>query len=153
MKTLRSADIAAGLFLMVLGVLTLWASSQIVTTMEHRLSPRALPYTVGILIIGCGAGMAFKARRSQSAGSRIAWPDRAGVGIVLVTLVAVGLYNAFLNLLGLPLATFLYVGFSIWSLKPGKWITAAVTALVCGLLSHFVFIRMLGLSFPEGTLF
>jgi putative tricarboxylic transport membrane protein len=152
-KTLRSADIAAGVFLAVLGLLTLWASSTIVTTMEHRLSPRALPYAVGILIFGCGVGMALKAWRSHGPDSGISWPDAWGVRIIIVTLVSIGLYNGFLNLLGLPTATFLYIAFSIWYLKREKWMTALLTGLACGVTSHFVFIQMLGLSFPEGIFF
>jgi putative tricarboxylic transport membrane protein len=152
-KTLRSADIAAGLFLAVLGLLTLWASSTIVTTMEHRLSPRALPYAVGILIAGCGVGMAVKAWRSRGPGAAIDWPDATGVRIIVVTLLSIGLYNALMNLLGLPSATFLYIAGSIWYLKRAKWITALLTGLACGILSHYVFISLLGLSFPEGILF
>jgi putative tricarboxylic transport membrane protein len=152
-KTLRSADIVAGIFLAVLGLLTLWAASNIVTTMEHRLSPRALPYAIGILIFGCGIGMAVKAWRSKGAGPVIQWPDAIGIRIIGVTLAAIGLYNAFLNLLGLPIATFLYIAGSIWYLNRTKWITALLTGLACGILSHFVFISLLGLSFPEGIFF
>jgi putative tricarboxylic transport membrane protein len=152
-KTLRSADIVAGCFLALLGLLTLWAASNIVTTMEHRLSPRALPYAIGILIFGCGIGMAVKAWRSKGAGPVIQWPDAIGIRIIGVTLAAIGLYNAFLNLLGLPIATFLYIAGSIWYLNRTKWITALLTGLACGILSHFVFISLLGLSFPEGIFF
>jgi len=152
-KTLRSADIVAGGFLALLGLLTLWAGSNIVTTMEHRLSPRALPYAIGILIFGCGLGMAVKAWRSRGPDSAISWPDGVGVRTNLVMLAAIGLYNGFLNLLGLPIATFLYIAGSIWYLNRAKWITALLTGLACGILSHFVFISLLGLSFPEGIFF
>jgi putative tricarboxylic transport membrane protein len=152
-KTLRSADIVAGWFLAVVGLLTLWAASTIVTTMEHRLSPRALPYAVGILLFGCGIGMAMKAWRSHGPGPTISWPDGTGVQTNVVTLAAIGLYNGFLNLLGLPIATFLYIALSIWYLNRTKWVIALLTGLVCGVLSHYVFIRMLGLSFPEGIFF
>ena len=153
MKTLRSADIVGGCFLSVLGLLTLWAASTIVTTMEHRLSPRALPYAVGLLIFGCGVGMAAKAWRARGADSAIGWPDAAGIRTIVVSLAAVGLYNGFLELLGLPLATFLYIALSIWYLNRAKWATALLTGIVCGVVSHYVFIRLLGLSFPEGVLF
>lgn len=152
-KTLRLADIAAGLFLTLLGLMALWASSTIVTTMEHRLSPRALPYTVGLLIFGCGVGMAIKAWRSHGPASAIQWPDGTGIRTIVVTLASIGFYNAFLNLLGLPVATFLYIAGSIWYLNRTKWITALLSGLVCGVLSHYVFINLLGLSFPEGIFF
>jgi putative tricarboxylic transport membrane protein len=153
MKTLKAADMAAVCFLAVLGLLTLWASTTIVTTMEYRLSPRALPYAVGLLILGCGIGLAIKALRYRGPATAVHWPDAAGVRTIFVSLIAIGLYNAFLNLLGLPVATFLYVAFTIWQLNRTKWGVALLTGLVCGVFPYWVFIRMLGLSFPEGILF
>lgn len=153
MKTLRSADLTTGIFLTIVGLLTLVASTTIVTTMEHRLSPRALPYAVGLLIFGCGIGMAIKAWRFRGPDPVIEWPDGMGVRIVLITLVSIGLYNGLMNLLGLPVATFLYIAFSIWYMNRTKWLTALLTGLVCGVMSHYVFINLLGLSFPEGVLF
>jgi len=152
-KTLRSADIATGLLLAMLGLLALWASSSIVTTMEHRLSPRALPYAVAFLILFCGIGIAIKAWRFRGPDPEIKWPDRAGINIIIVSLASIGFYNAFMNLLGLPLATFFYITFSIWYLNRAKWLTALVTGLICGISSYYVFIRLLGLSFPEGFFF
>jgi len=152
-KTLRSADMAAGIILAAIGILTLWASTTIVTTMEHRLSPRALPYAVGFLLAACGVGMALKARRFRGPDTPIEWPDGIGTRTILVALVSIGLYNGLMNLLGLPIATFLYIAFSIWFLDRAKWLVALVTGLVCGLASHYVFIGLLGLSFPEGIFF
>lgn len=153
MKTLRSADIATGLLLAMLGLLALWASSSIVTTMEHRLSPRTLPYAVGLLVLFCGLGIAIKAWRFRGPDPEIKWPDRVGIRTIIVSLVSVGFYNALMDLLGLPLATFLYITFSIWYLNRAKWLTALLTGLVCGIGSYYLFIRLLGLSFPEGFFF
>jgi putative tricarboxylic transport membrane protein len=152
-KTLRSADIAAGCFLVMLGLLTLWASTTIVTGMEHRLSPRTLPYVVGLLVLFCGLGIAVKAWRFRGTDPAINWPDRVGIRTIIVSLVSIGFYNALMNLLGLPLATFLYITFSIWYLNRAKWVTALLTGLICGVASYYLFIRLLGLSFPEGFFF
>ena len=153
MKTLRSADITAGLFLAMLGFLCLWASSTIVTTMEHRLSPRTLPYAVGLLVLFCGLGIAIRAWRFRGPNPEINWPDRVGIRTILVSLVSIGFYNALMNLLGLPLTTFFYITFSIWYLNRAKWVTALLTGLICGIASYYLFIRLLGLSFPEGFFF
>jgi hypothetical protein len=152
-KTLRSADIATGLLLAMLGLLALWASSTIVTTMEHRLSPRTLPYAVGLLVLFCGLGIALKAWRFRGPDPEINWPDKVGIRTIIVSIVSVGFYNALMDLLGLPLATFLYITFSIWYLNRAKWLTALLTGLVCGIGSYYLFIRLLGLSFPEGFFF
>ena len=62
-------------------------------------------------------------------------------------------YIILLNPLGLPLASFLYIAFSIWYLKRSKWLTAIVISLITAVISYYLFIRLLGLSFPAGFLF
>ncbi|MCK7515179.1 MAG: hypothetical protein MZV70_71720 [Desulfobacterales bacterium] len=79
------------MLLAMLGLLALWASSSIVTTMEHRLSPRALPYAVSFLILFCGLGIALKAWRFRGPDPEIKWPDRAGIHIIIVSLASIGL--------------------------------------------------------------
>ena len=76
-----------------------------------------------------------------------------GKTIILVNLIFLAFYIVLINPLGLPLSTFLYVTFSIWYLKRSKWVTAIVIGLIFGIVSYYVFIRLLGLSFPEGFLF
>jgi hypothetical protein len=58
-----------------------------------------------------------------------------------------------MNPLGFPLATFLYLFFSIGYLKKAKWLLALTISLVTAGLSYYLFIRLLGLSFPMGVLF
>jgi putative tricarboxylic transport membrane protein len=152
-KTQRSADIAVGCILGVLGLLILYAATTIRAGAGGRLSPRTLPYIVGYLILFCGLGLAFKSWRYRGKDIKLNWPDREGVKIILVNLVSLACYIVLMNPLGLPLSTFLYVTFTILYLKPSKWITAIVIGLIFGILSYYVFISLLGLSFPEGFLF
>jgi putative tricarboxylic transport membrane protein len=152
-KTLRPVDIAVGCFLSLLGLFILYASTLIRMGVERQLSPRTIPSALGFLILFCGIGLAVKSWRFHGEDPRINWPDRAGLKIILVNLIILAFYIVLMNPLGLPLSTFLYVTFSIWHLKPSKWITAIVTGLIFGILSYFVFIRLLGLSFPMGFFF
>ena len=71
----------------------------------------------------------------------------------MVTLASLACYIALMNPLGLPLASFVYIAFSIWYLKRSKWPTAILIGLITGVVSYFLFIRFLALSFPEGSLF
>lgn len=153
MKTQRSADIVAGCVLAVLGLVTLYASTMITGGMEERLPPRTLPYIVGFIIFFCGIGLAFKSWRFRGPDPAIKWPDRAGIRTIAVNLASLAFYIALMDPLGLPLSTFLYISFSIWYLKPSKWITALVIGLISGVVSHTLFIHLLGLSFPMGFLF
>ena len=153
MKTQRSADIASGCFLFILGIVVLIASSQIKGGMEERLPPRTLPYVVGVMIFVCGAVLAFKGWRSREAGSTIQWPDRASMLRIIVSLLAVAIFVAIMEPLGLPLSAGLYVSFAIWYLSRSRLVTALLTGSITGVVSYFLFIRFLELSFPLGTLF
>ncbi|HSB05201.1 MAG TPA: tripartite tricarboxylate transporter TctB family protein [Thermodesulfobacteriota bacterium] len=153
MKTLRPVDIGVGCFLALLGIFILYASSMIRTGVERSLSPRTIPSTLGFLILFCGIGLAVKSWRFRGEDPKINWPDRLGIKIILVNLISLAFYIVLMNPLGLPLSTFLYVTFSTWYLKRSKWVTAIVMGLIFGVVSYYVFIRLLGLSFPEGVLF
>ena len=153
MKTQRSADIASGCFLFILGIVVLIASSQIRGGMEERLPPRTLPYVVGVMILVCGAVLAFKAWQSREAGSTIQWPDRSGTIRIIISLIAAAIFIAIMEPLGLPLSAGLYVSFAIWYLRRSRLVTALLTGGITGVVSYFLFIRFLELSFPIGTLF
>jgi hypothetical protein len=152
-KTLRPADIAVGCLLALLGAFILYASTTIRVGVQRQLSPRTIPSALGFLILFCGIGLAVKSWRFRGEDPKINWPDREGIRIILVSLIILAFYIVLMNPIGLPLSTFLYVTFSIWCLKPSKWVTAIVIGLIFGIVSYYVFIRLLGLSFPMGFLF
>jgi putative tricarboxylic transport membrane protein len=153
-KTQRAADIVVGCVVALLGIFVL-ISSMVISEMgaAHRLSPRAFPFTVSFLLFFCGGGLALKSWTLREEGPLIPWPDREGVRTILVNLVSLALYIGVLNWLGVPLATFLYLAFTIWYLKKSKWLMAIVIGLITGVLSYYLFINLLGLSFPVGVLF
>ncbi|HSB68342.1 MAG TPA: tripartite tricarboxylate transporter TctB family protein [Candidatus Methylomirabilis sp.] len=153
MKTQRVADIAVGWLIALLGFFVLFASTWISVAGVHRLSPRTFPYVVGLLLVACGIGLALKSWTLRGEGPAIAWPDGVGIRTITVTLAFVACYIALMNLLGLPLATFLYLTLSTWYLKRSRWVTALAIGLITGVISYILFIRLLGLSFPAGFLF
>jgi hypothetical protein len=108
---------------------------------------------VGTLLLLCGSGLALKSWSIRGTDFAIDWPDREGVRTNVVTLVSLACYIALMDPLGLPLASFLYIAFSIWYLKRSKWLMALVISLITALTSYYLFIRLLGLSFPAGFLF
>jgi putative tricarboxylic transport membrane protein len=152
-KTQRVADIVVGCLIALFGIFVLSASTWISVAGVHRLSPRTFPYAVGCLLVLCGTGLALKSWSIRGKDFAIAWPDRVGIRTITVTLVFVAGYIALMNLLGLPLATVLYLTLSIWYLNRAKWVTAVVIGLITGAVSYYLFIQVLGLSFPAGFLF
>ncbi len=153
MKTQRSADIAVGWFIALLGIFIVAAATTIQGGAAHRLPPQTFPMVVGFLLFLCGIALAVKSWRLRGADLTIKWPDRQGFLTILVSLGALGGYIALMDPLGLPLASFVYVAFSTWYLKRSKWPTAILIGVIVGAVSYVLFIRLLALSFPEGSLF
>ncbi|MEW6335375.1 MAG: tripartite tricarboxylate transporter TctB family protein [Thermodesulfobacteriota bacterium] len=153
MKTQRAADITVGCFIALFGLFIIYMSMYITGGAAHRLPPRTFPMVVGILLLLCGSGLAIKAWSVRAADLAIRWPDGQGARTILVMLASLAGYIALMNRLGLPLATFLYVAFSIWYLNRSKWLMALAISLITAAVSYVLFIRLLGLSFPAGFLF
>jgi hypothetical protein len=152
-KTQRSADIAVGWFVTLLGVFVIFASTMIKGGAAHRLPPQTFPMAVGFLLSICGIGLTLKAWRLREADLELKWPDREGFWTIVVSLVSLGCFVALMDPLGLPLASFVYIAFSTWYLKRSKWLTAIIIGLITGVAAYYLFIRLLVLSFPEGALF
>ena len=153
MKTQRMADIVLGCLFALLGIFVIYASTLITGGAAHRLPPETFPRVVGILLLLCGAGLALKAWTIRGTDLTVAWPDRRGFWVIVITLLSLLIYIAVMDWLGLPLATFLYLFFSMLYLKPSKWLLALVISVITAVISYYLFIDLLGLSFPTGSLF
>jgi hypothetical protein len=154
MRTQKSADIASGFFITFLGIVVLFAATQITGGMEERLPPRTLPYVLGFTILLAGIFLAIKSWRFQGENPAIKWPDRTGMFRVLVILVSLAIYIALIDPLGMPISTALYVAFSVWYLWIGRHaiLYAIITGILSGATVFYLFIRFLELSFPIGPL-
>jgi putative tricarboxylic transport membrane protein len=152
-KTQRSADFASGCFLILLGLLVLVAASQIRGGMEERLPPRTLPYTVGVTILAGGAFLALKSWRFAGEDVPLKWPDRRAMIRITVCLLATVVFILVMTPIGFPLSSGLYIAFSIWYLKRSAVWTALISGITTGVLSYYVFGKLLELSLPIGTIF
>jgi hypothetical protein len=101
-----------------------------------------------------GILLTIKSWRYRGPDPAIKWPDRAGTVRVLVNLVSLALYIFLIDLIGMPLSTTLFVGFLVWYLRQGRHrlLYGLVTGVLSGLVVHYLFIRLLELSFPVGFL-
>jgi hypothetical protein len=151
-KSQRSADIVSGCFLALLGLLVLIAASQIRGGMEERLPPRTLPYTVGATILLGGVLLALRSWRSGNEEVRLKWPDHGATIRIAVCLLAIAAFILAMTPIGFPLSSGLYVSFSIWYLNRSAVWTALISGIATGVLSHWVFGKLLGLSLPMGTI-
>ncbi|MEW6668052.1 MAG: tripartite tricarboxylate transporter TctB family protein [Thermodesulfobacteriota bacterium] len=151
MKTQRSADKTSGISLAVLGVVVIVASYGITSPIADRLPPHTLPVVLGWTTLATGILLALRAWRSRSEGVVIEWPNREGLIRVVVNLVGLAVFIALITPLGMPLATWVYVTFSIWYLDR-RIIRAVIIGFLSGATVFYVFVRFLELSFPLGPL-
>ena len=152
MKTQRTADIAVGFFLALLGFVAILAALKIQGSAEVRLHPGTLPYILGWTLLGAGLLLAGEAWRFRERDRPIQWPDTLGTLRVLVTLGSLTVYLALMFPLGMPLSTFVFMVFLVWYLGRYRVVTAVLIALASAASVYLLFIRLLELPFPVGPL-
>jgi len=152
MQTLKSADLATGSLLTLLGLATLLASRGIKGMAGQSLDPRTLPSLVGWGLLVIGAGIVLLAARYRGDPVPVQWPDRQGLRRIGVAFVSLVLYMGLMGPLGFPIATTLFVAGLTWHLGHYRYWASLFLGLVTGLVVHFVFIEFLGLGFPLGLL-
>jgi hypothetical protein len=152
MRSQRRGDIVAGCFVALLGAVVIVAASQIRGDIEERLPPRTLPYVVGFMTLAGGIGLVVKSWLFRGQNLVIQWPDRDGVLRIVVNLLLLAFFIALMEPLGMPIATVLYVAVSIWYIDRKRILAALLTGAGSGVVVYYLFIRLLGLSFPMGLL-
>lgn len=152
MRSQRKCDIAAGGALALLGAVVILAASQIRGDVEERLPPRTLPYIVGFMTLSGGLALALKSYRFRGEDPEIQWPERDGWIRIGVNLLLLALFTGLMDPLGMPIATALYVAAAIWYMDRSRIVAALLTGAVSAVTVYYLFIRLLGLTFPIGPL-
>jgi putative tricarboxylic transport membrane protein len=152
LRSQRKCDLAAGVFIALLGAVVILAASQIRGDVEERLPPRTLPYVVGFLTLAGGVGLAVKSYRFRGEDPEIEWPEKDGWVRIGVNLLLLALFTALMEPLGMPITTGLYVAGAIWYMDRKRILTALLTGAGSALVVYYLFIRLLGLTFPLGPL-
>lgn len=146
-RTLRAADLAVSAVLILSGVAALVSVRQMRVGFVAEFQPRLFPTVVGLLLIFVGVLAAVTAWRGSS-GSNVDWPAPDRAKRIAVILVSVAVYVAVINLVGMPLATFLVVSFEVWYLGTYRWYVPIAVGLCAAAVLYFVFMVGLGLTFP-----
>ena len=152
MRSLRRCEIVAGTLIALIGAVTIIAASQIRGDVEERLPPRTLPYAVGFMTLAGGLGLAVKSYRFHGEDPVVQWPEKDGWVRIGVNLLLLALFTALMDPLGMPITTGLYVAGAIWYLDRERILTALLTGAGSAVIVYYLFIQLLGLSFPLGPL-
>ena len=152
MRSQKKCDTVAGGVIALLGAVVILAASQIRGDVEERLPPRTLPYVVGFMTLAGGLALAVKSYRFRGEDPEIQWPKKDGWIRIGVNLLLLVLFTAFMDPLGMPITTGLYVAAAIWYMDRRRILTALLTGAGSAVVVYYLFIRLLGLSFPLGPL-
>ena len=147
MRTQRSADIVAGLFLAALGLLVGIAAWDLKSGFGEVLPPSALPLVLAGSTIVAGLGLSFKAYSYRGEPVPVEWPARDGWYRLAVTFLSLVCYLALIEPLGAAGASFVFAAFLVWYLD--RRILPAVCVGFCtGLVIEYVLIKGLMMHFP-----
>ncbi|MEJ5358823.1 MAG: tripartite tricarboxylate transporter TctB family protein [Desulfobacterales bacterium] len=147
----RSADIASGVFLAVLGGVVFAASTTIGEGAGGQLHPRTFPMILGAMLILGGGALAVRTALSRAGEARaVAWPDRKGRRLLFTALAGLCGYVLLSQLLGFLLSSLLFVPWFIRTFGRYGHVLAWSCAVGVVAFLYFVFIRLLQLSLPTG---
>jgi putative tricarboxylic transport membrane protein len=152
LKTKRSANIASGAALALLGFLAAWASTSIDEGAGGQLHPRTFPMLLGVLLVVGGGWLAVSAAAARPAGKSIDWPDRRGWQLWLIALASLVLFVGLARPLGFLVCSFLFVGGFIRYFGRYRLAVALAWAMGVTVFIYIVFIRLLELTLPLGLL-
>jgi putative tricarboxylic transport membrane protein len=149
MRTLRLADLVLSAILLLGGVAALVSVSQMRAGFAAPFQPRLFPAIIGSLLIVASGLLAFRAVRTP-AHLTAEWPSRDGARRIIIILASIIAYVLFIDLLGMPIATFAVVSFEVWYLGNYRWHVPVSVGLITTAILYFVFMHGLGLTFPAG---
>jgi hypothetical protein len=146
----RSADRIAGAALLALAIaFAAYALRQYAYWGENGPGPAFLPFWVGLVLAFLATMLLVGAVRRRDGGEP--WlPDRTGlvrIGIVLGATVG---YVALLGVLGMTIATALFLVVLVRWPDRQPWPTAIAVAIAVAGLNYLVFVRWLHIPLPEG---
>lgn len=149
LRAQRTADLWAGLFLAGVGVVVLIAALQIKTAVGERLPPATLPLTLGAFLTLSGLLLSLRSWRTREEGAAIEWPLAGQARRLAWSFLGLTAYLLLIEPLGMAAASGVFTWGLVWYLDR-RWLRALVIAAVTGLVVHFVFVVLLGLTLPQG---
>lgn len=145
----------AGILAVLLGGAYLAATFRIpVFAAADEIGPRAFPFLVGVVVIGCGLALIVEDIRKGD-GVPFSWgflADRVIWLRILATIAAGIIYGLVLEDLGYLIATVLFMLVVTSLINVGKHVQNVVISLVFSLVTFTTFALILKLSLPRGLL-
>lgn len=145
----------AGILAVVLGVFYLAGAFAVpVFDAGDQVGPRAFPFLIAALVIGCGVALLVQDFRSAER-KPFSWgvaADRTVWVRILLTMAAGIIYGLVLDDLGYLIATFLFMMFVSSLINVGRHVQNLTIAVLFSVVTFVSFALILKLSLPRGVL-
>jgi putative tricarboxylic transport membrane protein len=147
---MRTADVTTALLLAAGGILVLWDSLRIGVGWGTD-GPKSgfFPFWLAVALLACCATVVVQAFRR---GDRTPFIKREAVAPVLKVLVPASVFVVFIHLIGLYVATALYMGFYMRWIGRHSWLAVVGLSLAVPFITFLVFEVWFLVPMPKGPL-
>jgi hypothetical protein len=143
-RKLASQDAGGGMFLLLLGALAWWQTSELSAGTLRQLGPGMLPRALALLIGLCGALLLARALRASRGEALGAWSVRSPLFI----LGAAVLFGVGIRPLGLAVTGPIVVLVSVGASRETRWAEALLFSLLLTVFCLALFKLLLRLPIP-----
>ncbi len=150
--SMRTADIVVALILVGVGIVVMVDSIRLgMGWGEYGPEPGYFPFYVGLLIVGASLGTALIGVLGRS-GVRGAFVERDQLRDVLKVLVPAGVFVAMIGVIGIYVASMLFIGAFMRWLGRFSWHTIAIVAVAVPIALFLLFEIWFLVPLPKGPL-
>jgi putative tricarboxylic transport membrane protein len=147
-KSITGDRVAGGIFI-VLGIISFIEGLRL-RPLRARGMPGddAFPTLLGLVMIGLGSLLAFKASRQERL---VSWPERQQAVSILASGAILAGYWLILPYLGFPISTFIATAGLFYYIGHYRWHVNLLLSAIVTAPFHALFVMWLGMPFPEGV--
>lgn len=152
---MRVNDLALGMLMVLVGVITAWASRDFPSLPRQNVGAGTFPTIIGVMLVVLGGFMMLRGW-SQRRGPWFVWQgnvaiSRALLCLMVITASVVG-YVLLTPILGFPTVSMVMISLLVGWLTEGRWLLAVLVALIATLVVWLTFAVLLHVPLALGFL-
>ena len=145
-------DRIAGIFFLLIGVFFAFYARSVEIGTWNEPGPGFLPFWAGITIGIMSLALLLQNLKKKGPVRPSFFPEAGSWKRVLITFMALIVYNLIFDYLGFALTTFLFVGFLVKFIFPQNWARTLIVAVSAAVIARLLFINFLETQLPKGFL-
>jgi putative tricarboxylic transport membrane protein len=148
---MQNRDLLSSMIWMALGAIFLLGSLQLGLMRRGVPGPGFLPFLSGLALIFVSLFVFIPAfRKKKNSGSSDFLAERHSLKKLMLALIALFAFGIAMEYAGYLLTTFLFMFFMGRLMEPRGWPIVILLAILTAVLSHMLFVVLLGVQLPKG---